>query len=76
MPGIQGRILEVHTPLVVDLDGTLLRSDMLFETAVAFIRGHPLKLFSLLLAAARQGVSQARSGAGYRHRRGITALQP
>ncbi len=47
MPGIQGRILEVHTPLVVDLDGTLLRSDMLFETAVAFIRNHPLKLFSL-----------------------------
>lgn len=41
MPGTQGRALEVDTPLVVDLDGTLLRSDLLFETAVAFIRGRP-----------------------------------
>ncbi len=63
MPGIQGRILEVHTPLVVDLDGTLLRSDMLFETAVAFIRGHPLKLFSLFVwllqgkASLKQGLA-------------------
>ncbi|BBN63107.1 hypothetical protein [Pseudomonas sp. KUIN-1] len=49
MPGIQGRILEVHTPLVVDLDGTLLRSDMLFETAAVFTRNHPLQLFSLFV---------------------------
>lgn len=29
-------------PLVVDLDGTLLRSDMLFETGMAFVRTSPL----------------------------------
>lgn len=29
-------------PLVVDLDGTLLRSDLLLETGMAFVRGQPL----------------------------------
>lgn len=29
-------------PLVVDLDGTLLRTDLLFETAVAYVRHRPL----------------------------------
>lgn len=33
-----------HIPLVVDLDGTLLRSDLLLETGVAFVRGQPLRL--------------------------------
>ncbi|RML84549.1 hypothetical protein ALQ89_02534 [Pseudomonas amygdali pv. tabaci] len=47
MPGTQGGVLEVDTPLVVDLDGTLLRSDLLFETAVAFIRGRPLQVFRI-----------------------------
>ncbi|RBJ81370.1 UbiA family prenyltransferase [Pseudomonas sp. MWU12-2534b] len=32
-------------PLVVDLDGTLLRSDLLLETGMAYIRLQPLKLF-------------------------------
>lgn len=32
-------------PLVVDLDGTLLRSDMLLETGMAFLRSNPTKLF-------------------------------
>jgi 4-hydroxybenzoate polyprenyltransferase len=36
------------TPLVVDLDGTLLDSDLLFESAVAFARDHPLRLFQPL----------------------------
>ncbi|MEE4816337.1 UbiA family prenyltransferase [Pseudomonas alliivorans] len=49
MSGIQGRVLQTHPPLVVDLDGTLLRSDMLFETAMAFIRQYPLQVFKLLL---------------------------
>ncbi|WP_447793372.1 UbiA family prenyltransferase [Pseudomonas farris] len=31
-------------PLVVDLDGTLLKSDLLLETGMAFIRSQPLKL--------------------------------
>lgn len=30
-------------PLVVDLDGTLLRSDMLVESAFAFLRHHPFR---------------------------------
>jgi 4-hydroxybenzoate polyprenyltransferase len=33
-----------YPPLVIDLDGTLLRSDLLLETAIAFIRNHPLQL--------------------------------
>ncbi|MEB0122548.1 UbiA family prenyltransferase [Pseudomonas sp. CCI1.2] len=32
------------TPLVVDLDGTLLRSDLLLETGLAFVRNQPLRL--------------------------------
>lgn len=31
-------------PLVVDLDGTLLRSDLLLETGIAFLRSNPLQL--------------------------------
>ena len=38
----------LNPPLVVDLDGTLLRSDMLLETGMAFIRNQPTKLFSPL----------------------------
>ncbi|MGY3321794.1 4-hydroxybenzoate polyprenyltransferase [Pseudomonas sp. TE3911] len=34
-------------PLVVDLDGTLLRSDMLLETGMAFVRHKPLSLFKV-----------------------------
>jgi 4-hydroxybenzoate polyprenyltransferase/phosphoserine phosphatase len=35
----------VTLPLVVDLDGTLLRSDLLVETGMAFIRRHPFQLY-------------------------------
>ncbi|CAM3185192.1 hypothetical protein BZK31_17420 [Pseudomonas floridensis] len=65
MSGIQGRVLQTHPPLVVDLDGTLLRSDLLFETTMAFVRQYPLHLFKLLLwllqgkAALKQGLAQA-----------------
>ena len=31
-------------PLVIDLDGTLLCSDLLLETGMAFVRGQPLRL--------------------------------
>ncbi|MFJ3520845.1 UbiA family prenyltransferase [Pseudomonas sp. NPDC090203] len=48
MARIQGRALEDFPPLVVDLDGTLLRTDLLMETAMAFIRSQPLKVFKLL----------------------------
>lgn len=36
-----------NVPLVVDLDGTLLRSDLLVETACALARQHPLQMFQL-----------------------------
>ncbi|SEQ24852.1 4-hydroxybenzoate polyprenyltransferase [Pseudomonas sp. NFACC02] len=48
MARIQGRVQETFPPLVVDLDGTLLRSDLLMETAMAFVRSQPLKVFKLL----------------------------
>ncbi|MBW4523530.1 MAG: UbiA family prenyltransferase [Scytolyngbya sp. HA4215-MV1] len=35
-------------PLVVDLDGTLLRSDLLLETGMAFVRKQPLQMFKPL----------------------------
>lgn len=35
-------------PLVVDLDGTLLRSDLLLETGIAFVRNRPLQLLKPL----------------------------
>jgi 4-hydroxybenzoate polyprenyltransferase len=35
--------MQGNHPLVVDLDGTLLRSDMLVESAFAFIRHNPLR---------------------------------
>lgn len=36
-------------PLCVDLDGTLIRSDLLFESALSLLRRNPLYLFALLL---------------------------
>jgi 4-hydroxybenzoate polyprenyltransferase len=35
-------------PLIVDLDGTLLRTDLLIETASAYVIRNPLRAFSLL----------------------------
>lgn len=35
-------------PLVVDLDGTLLRSDLLLETGMAYVRHHPLSFYKPL----------------------------
>jgi 4-hydroxybenzoate polyprenyltransferase len=40
-------------PLYVDLDGTLLHSDMLFESALRFVARHPWKCLLLLLWALR-----------------------
>jgi 4-hydroxybenzoate polyprenyltransferase/phosphoserine phosphatase len=48
MARIQGRLLESSPPLVVDLDGTLLRSDLLMETAMAFVRSQPWKALKML----------------------------
>lgn len=67
MARIQGRVQQTtpqtSLPLVVDLDGTLLQSDLLMETAMTFIRSHPLhiyKLFGWLLkgkAALKEGLA-------------------
>jgi 4-hydroxybenzoate polyprenyltransferase len=37
-----------QTPLVVDLDGTLIKTDLLLETATQFAVRHPLRLLPLL----------------------------
>lgn len=34
-------------PLVVDVDGTLIRSDLLIESALQFVGGHPLDIWRL-----------------------------
>jgi 4-hydroxybenzoate polyprenyltransferase/phosphoserine phosphatase len=39
---------EHDVPLCVDLDGTLIRTDLLFESALALLRRNPLHLFGLL----------------------------
>ena len=36
-------------PLCVDLDGTLIRSDLLIESALAVLAHHPLAIFSMLV---------------------------
>lgn len=51
-----------HKPLVVDLDGTLLKSDMLLETALAFLRRHPLHFYQPLLWLLRGGKAQLKAG--------------
>lgn len=35
-------------PLVIDLDGTLIKTDLLLETASSFLVSKPLHIFSLL----------------------------
>ena len=36
-------------PLVLDVDDALLRTDMLHETAVAYVKANPLRVFNLVL---------------------------
>lgn len=52
-------------PLVVDLDGTLLKSDMLFELGMAFIRQHPLRFWEPLrwLGKGKVALKEGLSGA-------------
>ena len=42
----EGTLVNVH-PLVVDLDGTLIRTDMLHESALAVVRRNPLNLLRM-----------------------------
>lgn len=48
-------------PLVVDLDGTLLRSDLLLETGMSFVRHHPFHIFKPFIWLAR-GKASLKSG--------------
>jgi 4-hydroxybenzoate polyprenyltransferase len=38
---------DARAPLIVDLDGTLVATDTLWETLVVFLKGNPLRIFSL-----------------------------
>jgi 4-hydroxybenzoate polyprenyltransferase/phosphoserine phosphatase len=40
-------------PLVVDLDGTLVQTDLLVESLFAYVGGHPIRLLSLASAFSR-----------------------
>ena len=46
-PAVPGA--EATRPLVLDLDGTLLRTDTLLESAIVALRGNPFVVFSMLL---------------------------
>lgn len=48
-------------PLVVDLDGTLLKSDMLLETALAFLRKQPSRFYMPLFWLLRGGKAQLKA---------------
>ncbi|WP_029978450.1 UbiA family prenyltransferase [Pseudomonas sp. PH1b] len=50
-----------HIPLVVDLDGTLLRSDLLLETGMAFVRAQPLRFLKPFIWLAK-GKSALKEG--------------
>jgi 4-hydroxybenzoate polyprenyltransferase len=58
-------VTAIAPPLVVDLDGTLLRSDLLLETGMAFVRSAPLRLPQLFYwlrqgkAALKEGLAHA-----------------
>lgn len=51
-------------PLVVDLDGTLLRSDLLLETGMDFVRHHPMQFYQPFMwllkgkAALKEGLAR------------------
>ncbi len=42
-------------PLVVDLDGTLIRSDVLIESGFAYLKAAPHRFYEPLLWLARNG---------------------
>lgn len=48
-------------PLVVDLDGTLIRTDVLVESGLAFIKSAPLRFWEPLLWLVRGGKSKLKS---------------
>ena len=47
--GVSASGIDEAVPLCVDLDGTLIRSDLLVESALALIARNPLSLFAMLI---------------------------
>ncbi|MBY6223066.1 UbiA family prenyltransferase [Ferrimonas balearica] len=52
-----GRISQPGVPLCVDLDGTLLKTDLLLEQLVVLLRTRPMALFGLFWLAFTQGLA-------------------
>ena len=46
-------ISDPSIPLVVDLDGTLIKTDLLYESANQYLKRNPLGIFKMLLAFSR-----------------------
>lgn len=45
---VDGVPTEQPLPLALDVDGALLRTDLLQETALAYVRGNPLRIFQII----------------------------
>ncbi len=53
--------VETLAPLVVDLDGTLIRSDLLIESAFAYLKSAPHRFYNPLLWLARGGKAELKT---------------
>ena len=47
--GVSTALAHQEAPLVIDLDGTLIRTNMLLECALAYLKQTPLALFQMML---------------------------
>jgi hypothetical protein len=56
-------VLVPKRPLVVDLDGTLVRSDLLIETAFSELGARPQSVVDMVRASFREGCVEASAGA-------------
>ncbi len=50
----KGRRADVDPPLCVDLDGTLVRTDLLHEAVFRYLKSSPFALFQMISVAARR----------------------
>ena len=64
-------------PLVVDLDGTLIRSDVVIESGFDYLKAAPHRFYESLLWLARGGKAGLKAGVvKTRHRVSLAALAP